>query len=705
MRGQVLGALAAVSALALLLFFQHRIAPIAEGDPDRYFHLALARETVLAGKLWLKQLPQFTGVGWDHQFPDKEFLFHFLNRGLQAWGGERAVLWMVPGVSSLIVLVLLFLVTGQLGALVGGGVVIAGLVFDPYLMIRLGMLRPHLLAILWFSFLLLGLVKRRLGLVFVSGLLYSWSYHSFYVPMIVLIAFWVSGLELKGPRLRFLFWGCLGLLTGLIVHPHFPGNLFMGFRHLVIALFEAGKAKLDFGMELFPWSTDKFIRLYLPFLALLVLSSFLMGKRGGFKKLLETDSHLGWVWISTLIFFALAALNPRGIEYAVPLGLLLFALTLRELVDTPTVRWTFFGVLLVCSFPRIYQVVAAYGEVPQQGGRVAALLKALQQVPVGATPLETHFYNVEWDASPHIYYAHPEFKLVDLLDPSFLETWDRRHHAVRWSLRQGEVPDPWGVIQSLAGSRYLLTRYPHLREQLSRDPHFRRVAGTGEDQIFELDREREQRWVTQWQASLALKSGPSEQADALRPERLAQKGRTSVQYLHEHLERQSLGFDFPAVPSAYLDLRYGNVVQELGLSASTVLKKTQSQGVSCVQVEPDALERRKQVGKRIVALGGGRSLRVWLNDKKFFRSLAASDSIDLIGRLIDVGRPLTIRDRFQILVCSKDQAASLGISMSFWNRDEIDSNCKKRGWKPLANHGEDWPKLGEYRETCFGKVF
>jgi len=134
--------------------------------------------------------------------------------------------------------------------------------------------------------------------------------------------------------------------------------------------------------------------------------------------------------------------------------------------------------------------------------------------------------------------------------------------------------------------------------------------------------------------------------------------------------------------------------------------------VSCVQVEPDDSERQKQIGKRILALGGGRSLRVWLNDKRFFRSLAASDSIDLMGRLIDVGRPLTVKDRFQILVCSQDQAASLGVSMSFWNRDEIDSNCKKRGWKPLptlpskSRHvGEDWPKLGEYRETCFGKVF
>ena len=167
------GALVAVAALALLLFFQHRTAPIALGDPDRFFHLALARETVASGKLWLSRLPQFTGLGWDRQFPDKEFLFHLVNRGLQFLGGEAAVLKIIPIASGMILLSLLSLVSGQAGLMMGSVIVLAGLVFDPYLLIRLGMLRPHLLAILFFTLILHGLIRTSAGWVFAAAAAYS----------------------------------------------------------------------------------------------------------------------------------------------------------------------------------------------------------------------------------------------------------------------------------------------------------------------------------------------------------------------------------------------------------------------------------------------------------------------------------------------------------------------------------------------------
>jgi len=87
----------------------------------------------------------------------------------------------------------------------------------------------------------------------------------------------------------------------------FP-EILIAIRCAIIALFEAGKSKLDFGMELIPWSTDRFVRMYLPFVLVIGVAAY------------QKKGHIRWVALSSAIFFVLSALNPRGIEYAVPLG-------------------------------------------------------------------------------------------------------------------------------------------------------------------------------------------------------------------------------------------------------------------------------------------------------------------------------------------------------------------------------------------------
>ena len=702
-------AFAVLGLLALFYWLYSKARGIGLGDPDRYFHLSLARETVAAGKLWLKQIPQAVGLGWEHRFPDKEFLFHFVNRFLWAWRGDAGVLALAPGVSATIVLAVLFWISRIAGFWPALAITLFGWVLDPYLLIRTAMLRPHLLAILFFVLFLLALWRSSVLGVWLAGALYAWSYHSFYVPLLVLVIY--AGVEqltqwnLQSKRIRILAWGTLGLLTGLIVNPAFPGNLIMGFRHLIIALFEVSTAPLDFGMELFPWTTEKFVRIYLPFCFLLVATPWIDRKRD--------DSFL-WVWAASLVFFALAAKNPRAIEYAVPCGLMLFAVAARSFAESRKKMLLFLLVLAVSSIPRGMQISAAVFEKTHPDERSGRLVEALKRLsPPLAGRLAEQFYNVEWDASPYIYYAQPDFQFVDILDPSFLSVFDKRHHDVRFTLRKGEVPDPWGLIQSLGKkgvtTRYLLTRYPALVEQLGRDPHFNQVypepsqsvPESWVDRVYELKTERDPHFVTQFEGAVALESGSAQDADAW------DNGIPSSRWLkampmtseHFHPTRVDLGFEGPPVPSVYLDLRYGPLARTLKAEGPS-----SAGAVSCVMLRPSVESRKKQNQKTVMALGGGRSIRVWLNGSKFFRTVAASHAVDPMHRMVVFDRALTPADRIEILVCSKADAKNFGLTLSFWSPNEIVELCRSRGWKPAEglSRAAVWPRQGEHRETCFG---
>jgi hypothetical protein len=712
--GKWRAALLGAATCVLLYFFAHyRFARgIGVGDPDRYFHLALARETVEAGRWFLKQIPQITGLGWDRVFPDKEFLFHFINRWLYAWGGDAGVLKIIPIAASSILIVLSLLAQRYVRPAIATFIVALFVLTDPWLLIRLSMLRPHLLAILFFCGILFSLLHRSAVGLFIFGVLYSWSYHSFYVPLVVMGVFYAVDLEWKSPKLRLVVWGALGLLTGLIAHPHFPWNLWMSFRHAVIALFEANKSKLDFGVELFPWSTEKFLRLHLPYFYILVSSPFLVLL--GVEKAREfvRRSDFLWLWASAFVFLTLAAQNPRALEYAIPIGVVLMAFVAQSFGKSRRRTTVFLVGLALAAIPRMTQLSITLRESvdpAKRGERLEKMVSDLRALPAASENQQerTHLFNIEWDQTPYVYYARPDFQFLDILDPSFLESRDKRLHSVRWMLRSGSVPDPWGVIQSLTRSRYVLSRYPDVNAQLSSDLNFKRIfpkvgePTEGVENLFELMPTRDPHFVLEWQGQPLLVSGSGREADALTPLSAKSKGDQPLVTWHEHLERELAGIEVPRVQSAYLDMRYGAIVRALGLKSG---RETGGDGVSCALVEPSAAERKRQAGKTVLVLGGGRSLRVWLNGQKFFRSVAARDSIQLSDRLVPVGRTLTAEDRIQVIVCSKDSAPGMGVALSFWTPQEIDERCKERGWKPAEalDASRSWPRIGEYRETCLG---
>src|ERR1700722_15869232 len=82
-----------------------RLKEISLAEPDRYFHLALARMTAERGLV--DAIPQIDNLSWKNEYPNGYFLFSTINGLLYRFGGERAVLAVVPVLAG-IFLTLLF---------------------------------------------------------------------------------------------------------------------------------------------------------------------------------------------------------------------------------------------------------------------------------------------------------------------------------------------------------------------------------------------------------------------------------------------------------------------------------------------------------------------------------------------------------------------------------------------------------------------
>jgi hypothetical protein len=588
---------------------------------------------------------------------------------------------------------------------------VTGILLDPKFIVRIGMLRPHMLAILFFCLIIYSLFKKKPGLTFAFNLLFALSYHSFYLPLSVLFIYYASEFRLASPRLRILVWGSLGLVTGVILNPYFPWNLWMTIRHLSIALFDVGHVNLDFGGELMPWGADQFLIMNLPFLLTLVGAPFILLLTNEKFRAELRDSDFLWLWLTTLFYFALSAHTARAFEYSIPLGVIFFAFVARYFEHNPKYKAAFVSLLLLTAIPRLTFAYDRFSHFPAKSDQIDRLVATLRKLPAPAADKGAHIFNVNWDLAPYIYYSLPTLKFIDLLDPSFLYTLDPDLHAARASLRAGEFHDPWGMIRALTGSSYLAALQVNegLNRQLKRDLHFTSIflkikdKPSGTVEIYEIKKERDPHFVLNWRGKLVLAGGDLNQAEELsvNPEKNEKSRWRELHPLHEYPEREKLGFKTEKVPSAYLDLKK---TFEKETKTSPAKSAGPAGAVDCALLEPLESERAKQAGKTVVALGGGRNFRIWLNGQKVFRSIAARESINLMEQFVLLDRPLKESDQLRILVCSNNSAATMGVSLSFWTEQELSKTCADRGWTPpdSLSHQNDWPKIGEYNETCFG---
>lgn len=483
LRGRLGAALGAFLAIALYygLFY---LSPkqVGANDPDRFYHLALSE--MMARQGLIRQLPQVEDLGWGHYFPDKEFLFHVFT-GMAHWiGGPEAVLLLVPIIGAGIVLLLFAEVSRTIRPWPAFALVIPMVLLTGHFVFRLSMLRPHLLAILFFCLLLSGILQRKYWLTLLAALGFSLSYHAYYVVLMVgalaALVYWEPALG------RRQIWVAVpvGLLLGIVVNPYFPSNLVMSWIHVQIALGIDVPAGVDTGAELVQYDVLGMLQTYgVAHIGVLAAAA------AAWRRRLWPVTQYREFWFLMLTAVALTALgmkSRRAMEYAIPSVILLSGYTIRSL----DWRGCLPSLIVALMVSQGYYTVQFYKNswtLPQVGYSVWYFnaITAIPERPAGAK-----VFNCDWSGSPYLFYFRPDLRFVDILDPVLLWKVSRERYVLRQELIKGNFRDPAKVLRSAFRADYVLCDEPPLNRQMDADPaRFRSIAirgASGEIRLYQL---------------------------------------------------------------------------------------------------------------------------------------------------------------------------------------------------------------------------
>ncbi|MCZ7646664.1 MAG: hypothetical protein M5U26_15485 [Planctomycetota bacterium] len=460
-----------------LLFTWAETAPGGLYESDGYFHARYAQ--LFPERGLTREFPWTQASTWRGNFCDKEFLYHMLLVPFC-----RNPIEPIKGAQILAVILALAVLVAQYYLLRLHHVphpLLCTLIFASLsgaVLLRLGMIRSHVLSMLLFQVGLHLMLDKRWKALAALGFIYAWSYtFPWVLPLTAAIFALGHGVSRGEWRLRPPAAALAGVTVGSILHPYFPGTLENFLTYIqVIALSASGRVQsgVTLGNELYALTPGEFLRNF-PLLTLLQTVGFAWALLR-FKARLRPESiatmGVAWFW------FAGCLLMPRLIEYAAPATALAAGFLLRDLLAGVNLRAAFTGPKRV---PWLVGLAAAATILAgAHSSSVSTFVATVQDRPPrrfsGAAgwmkrhlePGET-IMNLWWDDFPELYYDAPEQHYLCGLDPTYMLRWNevvtRRLEAMR--ARKRGLDGAW-LLDSF-GSRLLILRrpaadaYPELR--------------------------------------------------------------------------------------------------------------------------------------------------------------------------------------------------------------------------------------------------
>lgn len=424
-------------------------------DSDSNYHIRVAE--LLRADPWLPRIPWGQYTIFQDGFSDKEYLFHLaLVPVTFAADMFRAAKWANVALAGLVMAtVLLVLHRQRVSAPAAWAVLLCS---SGAFLVRLDPLRPHLVAVILSLLYVDGLLRARSVPVFVCALLFPLAYTAFHL-VVVFLALFVLVETMSGGQLprRAIGLTALGLVLGLVVHPHFPRILRNFWVVNEVTAYAMSGVTMGFGVELLAPSLTDFMRANgLVLAAVAAVLALHVGE--GPRPRLARDAR--YLLLLAATFLLLALRGARYVEYGVPFAVLFCAVAAARLWESRPARRRLLaglaGVLLVAAVAKSFTAVAfTVGDIDAEAAWIGNLEPAGAWIATHVPPGELIF-TCAWDDTIPLLRHAPGYRYLGLLDPMYSYAADPERFRRWYAFGQGQLRDR-------PPSAYIRADYPEAR--------------------------------------------------------------------------------------------------------------------------------------------------------------------------------------------------------------------------------------------------
>lgn len=484
-----------------LIFFYYFFSKIPLlHDGDSYYHLSVAR--LYSQKGFVNQLDWARYSVMNSGFGDKEFLFHLLLIPF--------VSWLPPELGGKIALALLNAITAafianlSIRAIGKWGIFVPVWVFgtSAAFFLRMSRLRPEILSLLILMCATWAASRQKYRWLILFSALYALSYTAFHVLIGLSIGwFIIIGWIYRRWQWRIPFYSAIGILIGLVVHPHFPSNLYIwSIQNIDFFIL---KNKIGVGNEIQPASIATVLSLNFGWLLGLAVfwrsreQSTLDSKPAG------PECHF---LVNAVAFSLLYLLMQRFSIYCIPFVSFALFFWIKH-KKSRIGQWTYlpwhgkipfsiaFSLCLCCSILSAWYVYvnlsnhSVFDTAHYRDWR--ALGRIIPRDAKVAAP---------WDAAEVYVWAAPQARYINLLDPVFMVVAHPKAYEVQRNIWDGSEPDVPLALKTYLDSDYIAFPYrKHLQlfRRLSADPRAS-LLYRGYTAVFKINPHKNKKFIFDW---------------------------------------------------------------------------------------------------------------------------------------------------------------------------------------------------------------
>jgi hypothetical protein len=421
---------------------------------DAYYHVRLCDLIIRYG--FFNRFPWTQISIWRDQFADKEFLFHlylvpFILIFSNPIIGAKVAISILGGVFfSLFYRILswfnidfaflwaLILFSGNIGFLK-----------------RICMIRPHVLSLILILLLMQSLFQQQSWKILIISVIYPLSYTAAHFPVfIIAIYIVVSFIYGREHMLKLLLLSLAGTFLGLLIHPHFPNNLYFWYvQNILLHVFNWGKGQeFWFVSELKSLPVWVFVEACGLIVFLLVITTILLVSNRNL-----TSREFLFIFTLSLCFLPITMFSIRFIEYWIPFTILACALAVQVMKPVKSTLFKFavkVGLLGIVGSSLLMYVIAILLAPVFFESQYS--LKGPADWLRNNTPPKSIVFTTDWSNFPQLFYFNPQNYYLFGLDPVYCYAYDANLWNLWVAIVSGKVTDSYNIIKKVFHADYVL---------------------------------------------------------------------------------------------------------------------------------------------------------------------------------------------------------------------------------------------------------